>query len=497
MEATSPPFPKEPLAPIDPLDVPELRELDDDVRRQRAIALIKLVNEFKTRKVAFYKPHPKQELFHRLGKDHNQRCFSAGNQQGKTTAGGAESSFHASGQYPEDWKGKVFDHPILMWVCGVNGAKVRDNAQRKIMGRRGAWGTGFMPKDCILGEPAMSKGTTGLIDFVDIKHVSGGTSVIKFLSYDMDPMSFESDPVDVAWCDEEPPEKVYNPILARFVDTNGMVYITSTPIHGVSNVIRRFYPPGNAGPDCAWIQAGLKDALHIPAHRHEQILRLFPWHERKARAEGIPVLGSGNVYQTPDEAVSIAAFEIPEYFARIIGIDIGGGSSPTAWVELAWDRDTDIVYIVDVYSIIEPQISVHASAIKQRGQWIPVAWPHDAHQHERSGDGETYAEIYRGHGVKMLGLHSQFETGGYQKEPGVDAINDRLVSGRLRVFSHLGAWFEEYRMYHRKEGKIVKEFDHLMDATRMAVMDLRYAQTQPTMAGMVDTVGMDYDPLRA
>jgi len=51
----------------------------------------------------------------------------------------------------------------------------------------------------------------------------------------------------------------------------------------------------------------------------------------------------------------------------------------------------------------------------------------------------------------------------------------RMQSGRLKVFDHLGDWFAELRMYHRKDGKIVKERDDIMSATRYAVMSLRYA----------------------
>ena len=45
------------------------------------------------------------------------------------------------------------------------------------------------------------------------------------------------------------------------------------------------------------------------------------------------------------------------------------------------------------------------------------------------------------------------------------------------MFKHLSDWFEEFRLYHRKDGKVVKEGDDLMCATRYALMMLRHAQT--------------------
>ena len=56
----------------------------------------------------------------------------------------------------------------------------------------------------------------------------------------------------------------------------------------------------------------------------------------------------------------------------------------------------------------------------------------------------------------------------------------RMESGRFKVFKHLNDWFDEFRLYHRKDGKVHKEGDDLLSATRYAVMMLRHART---MAG--------------
>ena len=53
----------------------------------------------------------------------------------------------------------------------------------------------------------------------------------------------------------------------------------------------------------------------------------------------------------------------------------------------------------------------------------------------------------------------------------------RMQTGRFKVFKHLNDWFEEFRLYHRKDGKVVKEYDDLMAATRYGVMMLRNATT--------------------
>jgi hypothetical protein len=43
------------------------------------------------------------------------------------------------------------------------------------------------------------------------------------------------------------------------------------------------------------------------------------------------------------------------------------------------------------------------------------------------------------------------------------------------VFSTLSDWFEEFRMYHRKGGKVIPFKDDLMSATRYAVLSRRFA----------------------
>src|SRR5215211_3239412 len=51
-----------------------------------------------------------------------------------------------------------------------------------------------------------------------------------------------------------------------------------------------------------------------------------------------------------------------------------------------------------------------------------------------------------------------------------------LILAAAEVFADLLDWFEEFRLYHRKDGKVVKIGDDLMSATRYGVMMLRYAE---------------------
>ena len=76
----------------------------------------------------------------------------------------------------------------------------------------------------------------------------------------------------------------------------------------------------------------------------------------------------------------------------------------------------------------------------------------------------------------MMKDRATFLDGGNSVEAGVADLRDRMMTGRLKVFDHCSDWFEEFRQYHRKDGRIVKTHDDLLDATRYGVMMLRMAK---------------------
>jgi hypothetical protein len=259
-----------------------------------------------------------------------------------------------------------------------------------------------------------------------------------------------------------------------------MVYMTFTPLLGMSDVVRMFYPKPNSD-DRIVVKMGIEDAEHISAEQRQRIINSYPAHEREARIAGVPMLGSGRIFPVPEPATKIDAFAIPNHWPRIGGIDLGWDHH-TAAVKLAWDRDSDVVYVTNCYRVREGTILQHAGALKPWGADLPWAWPHDALSHDR-GSGETMAELYRKQGLAMLWERTQFEDGGAGVEAGLAMMLDRLETGRLKVFSHLEDWFEEYRLFHRKDGKVVKEHDDLMSATRYALMSLRFASLSRSHKG--------------
>jgi phage terminase large subunit-like protein len=438
-----------------------------------------MVSRIKENSLQRYQPYSKQQEFHAAGLNHKERLFMAGNQLGKTVAGGFEAAMHATGRYPEGWQGRVFTKETAGWVASVTGESTRDNVQRILLGRPGEHGTGAIPKESIIGV-TMSRGVPNLADGISVRHVNGNTSHIGLKSYEKGREKWQGETLDWVWFDEEPPIDVYTEGVTRTNSTNGLTWLTFTPLKGMSSVVDRFLMEKNA--DRIVTQMTIEDAPHYTQEEREKIIAAYPAHEREARAMGVPIMGSGRVFPIEEALIEGPVIDIPPHWPRICGLDLGW-DHPTAAVWLAWDRDTDTVYVTDCYRLREETPVVHAAAIKARGDWIPVSWPHDGLQHDK-GSGIQIAEQYKAQGIAMLDERATFDDGSNGVEAGVMDILDRMKTGRFRVAKHLEDWWQEFRLYHRKSGQIVKERDDLMSATRYGVMMLRHARVKPETVEM-------------
>ena len=191
--------------------------------------------------------------FFAAGATNTERCFMAGNRVGKTRAGACELAYHLTGRYPHWWVGKRFVQPIQAWAAGSKIQTVRDIVQAELLGKVSpskdmrpedpiGLGTGMIPADAIMRVRPRSGGVADAIELAYIRHVSGGTSVLGFKSYDQGRKSFEGTGQDAIWVDEECPYDVYIECLARLMTTKGIIWLTFTPLQGLTDVVLRFLP---------------------------------------------------------------------------------------------------------------------------------------------------------------------------------------------------------------------------------------------------------------
>lgn len=453
--------------------------LPSSISSARLSEIAKLVSTEHNRRrernrLSHYVPYAKQQQFHDFGATCKQRLLRAGNQQGKTFCGAMEMAMHLTGRYPAWWKGRRFDHPIDAWAACDTGETTRDNPQRALMGPLGQWGTGAIPADALI-EAKRGLGVADLIDTVLVSHASGGTSKLGFKRYDQGRQAWQGPSKHVIWCDEEPPEPVYNEALARLIATNGLVYTTFTPLQGMSSIVVRLIR-AHDGETCADVNMTLEEALHIRKEDWDAIIAAFPEHEREARMSGIPSLGSGRVFPVAPAAIRCRQFPVPDDWPVLGGLDFGY-DHPFAAVKIAHDEEADCIYVTHAYRARNETPAVHASALRRWGGDLQWAWPHDGLATEK-GSGRQLMTLYEEEGLAMLPTHATHARGGYLVEPGILDMLERMRTGRLRVFEHLDDWFREFETYHRVNGRIVKLDDDLMSATRMAIMMLRFAGTR-------------------
>jgi phage terminase large subunit-like protein len=401
----------------------------------------------------------------------------AGNQLGKTLAGGFEVAMHATGRYPDWWQGRRFDRSTVGWACGVTGEVVRDTVQKVLVGRTGQEGTGAIPKDAI-AELVSARGIPDLLDTIRVNHVSGGVSIIGLKTYASGREKFQGETLDYVWLDEEPPMDIYTESLTRTNLGASPVWLTFTPLQGVSEVVRRFLH--EKSDDRYKVVMTIDDVGHYTDHEKKTIIASYPKHELEARTKGIPVLGSGKIFPIPEGSLSVEHREIPEHWPRIGGMDYGWTHNFAA-VELCWDRDTDTVYVTKTYRVKETTPIIHAAALRAWGNGLRFAWPRDGNRETLEGAGIALSRQYADQGLNMLHEFAHYLEGTGQKSVSVEAglmdMLQRMESGRFKVFKHLNDWWEEFRLYHRKDGRVHKEGDDLMAATRYAIMMLRFAQT--------------------
>lgn len=424
-----------------------------------------------------YSPYAKQRLFHTAGATIRERMLMAGNQLGKTLAAANEVAMHLTGMYPAWWDGKRFDRPIR-WLAGSESAELtRKGVQRLLLGPpevEADWGTGTIPKECLI-DWSRRQGVADAVASIIVRHKpTGGISSVQLATYDQGRTKWQADTVDGVWFDEEPPEDIYFEGLTRTNAVVGPVMTTLTPLMGISSVVKRFYLDKAVGTHLTMMD--IDDVEHYTPEQRAAIIASYPEHERKARTKGIPQLGSGRVFPIDEDDIKIDSFPIPPHWPQLGGMDFGW-DHPSAGIRQVWDRDSDTIYLTACHRAKAQTPAMFAAAVKPWGAWIPWAWPHDGLQHDK-GSGDQLAAQYKAQGLNMLGTRATFEDGSNGVEAGLMDMLDRMQTGRYKVFSHLNDWFEEFNLYHRKDGLIVKVAEDLMSASRYALMMKRHAIVQ-------------------
>jgi len=493
-------------------DLLELAELIEELERRNEFSGI--AKRFQANTPYSIDNLPKHKAFFDATRNYREILLLGGNRSGKTQSGAFLCAVLATGLYPEWWDGIRFDGPVNIWAVGKTGQTTRDTVQEALMGPTGAEGTGLIPKSCI-GKKVRLPGTPNAYDTVEVLHTSGKWSTIGFKSYKQDTPSFYGTAKHLVWLDEPCPEDIYNECLIRTATTNGRVVHTITPKEGLTRLLADFLAncdllagtekiegidkaaammlmesnqsaaaiPINYGDITktqvanhhrAAVAIGWDDIPWMSDQTKKEILDSTPPHLRDTVSKGIPTIGDGAIYTIPLADILLKKeeiFPIPAHYKKLYGMDVGWNR--TAAVFGALDPDTGILYIYAEHYVEHQLPEVHASRIKQIAQdWMPGVI--DPASNAVSGtDGKRLLDIYRREGLRL-------RTADNSVESGIMKVASMLAQGKLKFFPNATSHLQnEYLLYRRDNGKIVKEDDHAMDALRYLVTSLHLAVTTP------------------
>lgn len=443
------------------------------------------------------KHYPKHIEAIELTRDNDVVSVFGGNRSGKTNLLAYILSCWAQGTYPDWWNGRVFLKPTRLWACSQTSALVTAGLQRYLIGPDG--GGGLIKSENIL-HVDWAPNTLGMAQRVLVKHVPTGLgSEILFKTYDMGWRRFQSDTIDGAALDEEPPAMIYSEALTRSATTNGCTLLGFTALQGVTPLVAHLLPQYAGVTEetedeeepakRAHVFIGWEDIPYaqLSKAKRESLASKYLPHERDARMKGIPQMGTGLVYPVPEGNFIVDVEDCmrawkgptpPKHWPRIAAADPGGtprGDGRTAAVWYAYDSDSDCIWAYSEYYEKFAPIPSHVHAWAKRGKWIPfVIDPAGANVIDGKG---VYAEYVS----EMHELDKDWPVLKADKRFSLGRANlyDRMMSGRFKVISTLRNMLAEHRSYVIKENGSFAGACHSWDCNRYAVQSIGHARLAP------------------
>lgn len=223
----------------------------------------------------------------------------------------------------------------------------------------------------------------------------------------------------------------------------------------------------------AAISISWADAPWLTEEAKQQVRESTPPHLRETVENGTFAIGDGAIYPIPVEEITIPmkdTFDIPKHWRFIYGMDVGWNRTAVAF--LAQNPETGVWYMYDEHYQGNQPPEVHAARIKAvAGDWMSGAID-PASKNRSQSDGQQLLVSYRKLGLRLREANNAVESG-------IQTVWSLLAAGKLKIFANCYNFLNEYILYRREKGNVVKENDHLMDALRYGIVEHRYASLKP------------------
>jgi hypothetical protein len=245
----------------------------------------------------FYKPHPKQDRFHRSVA--SRRGVFTGNRFGKSTMGCAEDAAWLRGErvwYPVGDVARTSGIPIHT-VKGLIIANDWDKVKEIWTGDDGKlWK--FLGKPGVSWVKHTSRNHSGAVDLVIVKG-KYGLSTLRFdtvQSFKSNPLGSESSDWDFIHIDEPCPEGMFKAQARGCVDRGGFVWFTLTSI-AEPWITDLFTPEGIYYAEGYKIEGAMDDNIYLTKKNMDDYCALLNPDELECRRYGIPLHKAGLVYK--------------------------------------------------------------------------------------------------------------------------------------------------------------------------------------------------------
>lgn len=439
--------------------------------------------------LAGYKPQPYQQEFHNCPK--RGRLFMGGNRVGKTVSATADACMILCGEHPI-WTpifGKRFIRGRAIGVDFDNGVELILIPEYK------RW----IPKRFLI-DGSWDKSYNKSLRMLTLTN----GSTIEFRSYDQDINKFAGTSRHFVHFDEEPPEGIFDENMARLVDTNGIWFISMTPLIDQSWTEDRLYTPGVTGenPHIGVFEVATSENKYVKSESMEVLYFGMSKAAKEARLAGEYQTYKRAVYKDLlteshfiDPVVDANGRLFDEYldqtkWLHFTGLD-HGLSNPTCHLWGMVNKDEEII-IYKEYYVANKLIKEHAEAIHKITAQLgckPAYGVIDPATRNRNAEtGNSVQSVYA-----ELGL--SFSLGTNDITLGLDRVSSRLKLNKLRITRDCVKVKWEFNRYrwakfvspksqqtnNNKEKPIPKD-DHAMDALRYMLV------SRPALPTEVDIV---------
>lgn len=482
----------------------------DAARKLEYAYLLDIKNRNAKDAINHFEPYDKQQLFIDMTAKSPTSYLSACNGAGKTEVGATIDTHIITGVYPDNYTGYRTDKCLSVWIGSTNPDLLVQGIQEKLFCAGGfdvikdkladkdsTW-TGKIPKRLVLD--ISRDANTSFVKTALVQHVSGEVCDVRFFHYALQPKRIAGKhPVQWVHCDEIPPLKIWNELIARQRTTDDGIkaIITATPeFDADQEMINRLFEE-------EWTQDG-NSRMTIPIDDVPDWI-ISKANKEQAKRETAPALAPAKLYGEPvfgakffgrikpeDIRISRGEFETAlesRPFASISGMDFGFNDA-MAHVTLHIDVGNGDCFLSRTVKETEMTAAEFCNNLRTTGVdlTVPTGWPHDGMVRTKREDKKPFIHSFRDYGLNCLSEHVKKPVKESNKHSFWWDIEQKAIEKKFFIVEGGGNHQieEEWRKLRLgDDGRVVGE-DHALDGLACAWQSRPFAKMLYTAPAVAD-----------